>query len=366
MKGRRITQGFGGNHDMYARFNLLGHNGIDISAPIGTILISPISGTVKEVNFDDNGYGWYVLIENDQEGALIAHMSEVTVKVEFTVNQGDKLGLSGNTGNSTGPHTHFGYFIKPRNRSNGYNGYIDPTPYFAAIGGADMSDTNVTQLNTYGLDDTNLQSKQAVYDAWHDLSSGKYIIKDDSDKLQAELNQKITDLTKENDFLHQKFDEDLKLLGQFQDLGFKTVEDVTKISIPYAEMYKQGYINLEVIQAKLAGFILQREDDKKTIADLTDRLNKSIDMGAPTMLENIELKKENEALKLQVKTTNPVFIWKWICKFVGLIISKLPKKAQDRVPDILTKITTEPPSIERTAKVVDAWTQLANSIKGTN
>jgi len=53
-------------------------------------------------------------------------MIERLVKVNDKITAGDILGISGNTGNSTGPHLHFGVFPKPRDRGNGYAGYINP------------------------------------------------------------------------------------------------------------------------------------------------------------------------------------------------------------------------------------------------
>lgn len=121
------SQFFGGNREWYAKFGLSGHNGIDIPVKTGTNLLSCIDGTVTEVAFDRTGYGNYIKIENDTCGILYGHMRELTsLKVGETVKAGVKIGVSGNTGNSTGDHTHFGVFPKPRNRDNGYAGYIDP------------------------------------------------------------------------------------------------------------------------------------------------------------------------------------------------------------------------------------------------
>ena len=48
--------------------------------------------------------------------------------------KGQAVVVSNNTGFSTGPHSHWGYFRKPRDRTNGYLGYVDPTPYFDGSG----------------------------------------------------------------------------------------------------------------------------------------------------------------------------------------------------------------------------------------
>jgi len=120
------SQYFGENPAAYAKFGLKGHNGLDIPIQSNTKLYSVINGVVTEQTSDPTGYGNYVKIENDACGVLYAHLSRFVLKVGDHVNAGDLVGYSGNTGNSTGPHLHFGVFPKPRDRSNGYAGYINP------------------------------------------------------------------------------------------------------------------------------------------------------------------------------------------------------------------------------------------------
>ena len=131
-----ITQLFGNKLvingvDIYGQYGLKGHNGIDYGIPNGRKLYSCINGIVKEAQIDPannytGGYGNYVKVENNECGVVYAHMMSRSVKVGDVVKAGDVLGLSDNTGNSTGPHLHFGVHPIPRNRQNGYNGYINP------------------------------------------------------------------------------------------------------------------------------------------------------------------------------------------------------------------------------------------------
>ncbi len=112
----------------YTKFGLLGHNGVDYGVPAGTRIVAPHGGKIVENLLDSTGYGWYVKIENDNEGSILGHFKEQSqCKVGTEVRQGDLVGLSGSTGNSTGPHLHWGYYRFPRKRDNGFSGTVDQT-----------------------------------------------------------------------------------------------------------------------------------------------------------------------------------------------------------------------------------------------
>lgn len=123
-----LTQGFGENPANYAQFGLQGHNGLDYACPTGTRILAPHSGFVVEATNDASGYGLYLKIENDQEGSVLAHNANFLVKVGDSVSEGQEIAISDNTGNSTGAHCHWGYYRFPRDRQNGYAGFIDQLP----------------------------------------------------------------------------------------------------------------------------------------------------------------------------------------------------------------------------------------------
>ncbi len=85
------------------------HAGIDIGLKSGTKLYAAISGKVIEAVSDkgSRGYGTRVMIESGNMRVLYAHMSKLNVKKGQRVQAGEFIGLSGNTGASTGPHLHF-------------------------------------------------------------------------------------------------------------------------------------------------------------------------------------------------------------------------------------------------------------------
>lgn len=83
------------------------HPGIDIAVPTGTPVHAGGSGTVIMASYN-GGYGNYTCI--DHGGGIstcYAHQSAIQVSVGQHVSQGQVIGLSGNTGFSTGPHMHF-------------------------------------------------------------------------------------------------------------------------------------------------------------------------------------------------------------------------------------------------------------------
>ena len=139
-----LTQGFGLNPKTYAQFGLKGHNGLDFRAPVGTPLFSPFEGVVSVTDSGGTGYGLHVKIRCNVKGkekeAVLGHFSRMDVKTGDTVSMGQQLGLSGNSGFSTGPHLHFGFrFLLPgtgsiwtwpvKDAGNGFAGYVDQTKY---------------------------------------------------------------------------------------------------------------------------------------------------------------------------------------------------------------------------------------------
>lgn len=85
-----------------------GHTGIDYACPTGTEILASADGTVTFVGNLDTGYGKYIRIQHpDGNVTLYAHLSKVFVREGQNVKQGQVIGLSGSTGNSTGPHLHF-------------------------------------------------------------------------------------------------------------------------------------------------------------------------------------------------------------------------------------------------------------------
>lgn len=83
------------------------HKGIDWAVPIGTSVKASCSGTVTYAGWS-NGYGYNVVLKHaDGNQTRYAHLSSIVVSVGEKVTQGQKIALSGNTGNSTGPHLHF-------------------------------------------------------------------------------------------------------------------------------------------------------------------------------------------------------------------------------------------------------------------
>lgn len=83
------------------------HPGMDIGVPIGTPIRAPLGGKVAIAGWV-SGYGNYTCLQNTATlSTCFGHQSKFLVKVGQTVTQGQVIGLSGNTGHSTGPHLHF-------------------------------------------------------------------------------------------------------------------------------------------------------------------------------------------------------------------------------------------------------------------
>ena len=83
------------------------HKGHDWAVPIGTEVKASEKGTV-ELAYYSTSYGYNVLVRHNKKiETRYAHMSKLYVNQGQTVEKGQVLGLSGSTGDSTGPHLHF-------------------------------------------------------------------------------------------------------------------------------------------------------------------------------------------------------------------------------------------------------------------
>jgi len=107
------------------------HKGIDIPVPTGTPVYTTANGTIEYISDQGNtGGGKYVVVKHSNTGFRSAyfHLSDNRVlKVGDRVRAGDRVGISGNTGSSTGPHLHYAvYYTKPGNSFGWGQDVIDP------------------------------------------------------------------------------------------------------------------------------------------------------------------------------------------------------------------------------------------------
>ena len=132
-----VTSPFGNRRDPMNHSKTQFHKGIDISCKNETLLATENNGKVVGVNHNANtGGGKSVTIEyNREDGSkyqtTYMHMSSIDVSVGDTVNAGQKIGVSGNTGTrTTGPHLHFEVKTVA---ADGTKRNIDPAAYIAEI-----------------------------------------------------------------------------------------------------------------------------------------------------------------------------------------------------------------------------------------
>ncbi len=122
-----ITQPFGANPASYARWDMAGHNGIDYGVACGTPVLAAHEGIVEHGS-DPEGYGTYIRVVNGYRITIYGHLSATTAAQGQRVQAAEQIGLSGNTGNSTGPHLHFGLkWVRGCNPA--YRDWVDPVPF---------------------------------------------------------------------------------------------------------------------------------------------------------------------------------------------------------------------------------------------
>jgi murein DD-endopeptidase MepM/ murein hydrolase activator NlpD len=114
-----VTSGFGYRISPFTNQREF-HEGLDISARIGTEIIAPSDGVVVEIG-KTYGFGNLLIISHGYGiKTIYGHLSKTLVKKGQSVKRGDKIALIGNTGRTTGPHLHYeiqlnGVPVNPQN-----------------------------------------------------------------------------------------------------------------------------------------------------------------------------------------------------------------------------------------------------------
>lgn len=83
------------------------HRGVDFAAPLGTGVFAAAEGTVIRIGHQADGFGHFVeILHPNGMVTLYAHLSRIDVRSGQQLLAGERLGLVGNSGYSTGPHLH--------------------------------------------------------------------------------------------------------------------------------------------------------------------------------------------------------------------------------------------------------------------
>ncbi|MHB9852683.1 M23 family metallopeptidase [Streptomyces krungchingensis] len=110
------------------------HSGQDFAVPQGTPVVAAHGGTVVKAGPNGAGdgpaYGNAIVIKHGNGTySQYAHLSRIDVRIGQVVGTGQHIALSGNTGNSSGPHLHFEIRTTPN-----YGSAIDPVAFLRAQG----------------------------------------------------------------------------------------------------------------------------------------------------------------------------------------------------------------------------------------
>ncbi|MBT2446627.1 M23 family metallopeptidase [Streptomyces sp. ISL-43] len=110
------------------------HSGQDFAVPVGTPVDAVSAGVVVKAGPNGGGdgpaYGNAIVIKHaNNTYSQYAHLSKIQVKIGQKVAKGARIALSGNTGNSSGPHLHFEIRTTPN-----YGSAVNPVAFLRQFG----------------------------------------------------------------------------------------------------------------------------------------------------------------------------------------------------------------------------------------
>lgn len=132
-----VTSDYGSRYHPVHKRRIL-HKGIDFRANIGTEVASALPGKVLAMRTERNakskkivGYGHYIIVSHPESRmeTVYAHLSQFKTKQGDSVQAGELIALSGNSGVGTGPHLHFETHVANK---GGYKA-VDPRNFLTAV-----------------------------------------------------------------------------------------------------------------------------------------------------------------------------------------------------------------------------------------
>ncbi|WP_327284704.1 MULTISPECIES: M23 family metallopeptidase [unclassified Streptomyces] len=110
------------------------HSGQDFACPVGTPVKAAHGGIVVKAGPNGGGdgpaYGNAIVIKHaNNTYSQYAHLSKIQVRIGQKVTKGAQIALSGNTGNSSGPHLHFEIRTTPN-----YGSAVNPVAFLRNVG----------------------------------------------------------------------------------------------------------------------------------------------------------------------------------------------------------------------------------------
>ncbi|MFB7983310.1 M23 family metallopeptidase [Streptomyces vinaceus] len=110
------------------------HSGQDFACPVGTPVKAASAGTIVKAGPNGGGdgpaYGNAIVVKHaNNTYSQYAHLSKIQVRIGQKVAKGSQIALSGNTGNSSGPHLHFEIRTTPN-----YGSAVNPVSFLRNAG----------------------------------------------------------------------------------------------------------------------------------------------------------------------------------------------------------------------------------------
>lgn len=196
----KVTQLFGVNKDDYKQFGIEGHEGIDL-IPEGSdwsVLCLADGQVVTDIDMAAKGgaYGVTVTVWHPQlkKATQYCHLRSNVVNVGQQIKKGEKLGVMGNTGNTSGAHLHLNLFDVDTNgirlnKGNGFLGGTDPFPFLKA------GDGMATMYR--GYDVANPASMKAIVDGYFNRGAEIEQLKKDVEKAKQSGNNETANRLKD-------------------------------------------------------------------------------------------------------------------------------------------------------------------------